>query len=85
MTKDYIQITILDLIDLDIDGSSRADLCCYVKCTAWNGEAQKSKVFTNTLEPNFKAFFQIPIINFDEDVIGIEISDESNNHVSSIV
>ena len=78
MTKEYITITILDFTDLNIDGSSKADLRCLVYCNAWGDVPHQSKVIKNALEANFNVTYQVPI-NHIKDVIDIEISDESNN------
>lgn len=76
--ENYIQINIGKLTGLDIDGHSKPNLCCLVYCTAWDNQYQKTNVFENTLTTNFDTLFMIPIIDINEDIIDIEIIDDSN-------
>ena len=77
MEKDYIKITILNIKGLNIDDSSKADLCCFIYCTSWGEKPQQTKVFNNTIVANFSADFQIPIISFETDTITFKIKDIS--------
>lgn len=85
MTKEYITITILNIKELNIDDSSKADLCCYLYCTSWGKNPQQTDVFKNTLSANFSKAFQIPINDFKTDVVTFKLKDLSKNKVLSSV
>lgn len=85
MSKDYIRITILRATGLDIDGSSKPDLSCFIYCTAWGSNPQQTNVFKNSLKANFTSTFQIPIIDFKKDIITFKLKDVLKDQVLSSI